>query len=237
MNRLSQPIDPKVAAAKRPERKWNLGTIVNEFEATRDRLRHISPAVSIFGSARLREESPYYQLTIKIAQGLAKEGFAILSGGGPGIMEAANRGAQGECKSVGLNIKLPHEQRPNSYQDVSLHYQNFFSRKAGFVQYSEAFICMPGGFGTLDELSEVLTLIQTRMMPKMPIILVGREFWSPLVGWFKEQLLAEGLIAAEDLELFHLADSYEEVMSHFFEYFIRSDRAHLMQEGSDARRC
>lgn len=224
MSRRIDPIDPNVAAAQRPERKWNLGEIINEFESTRDRLRDVSPAVSIFGSARLSEESPYYQLTIKIAERLAKAGFAILSGGGPGIMEAANRGAKGNSQSVGLNIKLPHEQKPNGYQDVSLHYQNFFSRKAGFVQYSEAFICMPGGFGTLDELSEVLTLIQTRMMPAMPIILVGRAFWSPLVEWFEEQLLSEGMINREDLTLFELVDSYEEVMTLFCQYFLISDK-------------
>lgn len=198
-------------------RKWSIAEIVREFEDTIKALWGMGPAVSIFGSARLAPDSPYYEMTVKIAKHLSEAGYMIISGGGPGIMEAANKGGQeGGTPTIGLNIKLPHEQVPNPYQDIEIHYNHFFSRKSTFIECSEAFICMPGGFGTLDELTEVLTLIQTQKKPAMPIILVDRKFWAPMVEWFKSSLLREGTIAEEDLSLFHIVDTYDEVIECFF---------------------
>lgn len=212
---------PKEAAGRRCDRRWNMAEITEEFRITHDELCALGPAVSIFGSARFQEDNPYYQMAMTIAERLSQDGFNIVSGGGPGIMEAANRGAQkGKGKSVGLNIKLPREQTPNPYQDIVLHYNNFFSRKTAFIEHSEAFICMPGGFGTLDELAEVLTLIQTKKIAPMPFIMVGKRFWSPLIAWFREELLEEeGAISPEDLELFDLVDSVEEAIECFYQYF------------------
>ncbi|MFL6624780.1 MAG: TIGR00730 family Rossman fold protein [Sulfurifustis sp.] len=194
-----------------------------EFVSGFEQLSQIQPSVSIFGSARITPDHPYYALTETIARRLSDAGFAVVSGGGPGLMEAANRGAyNGKSASVGLNILLPHEQRSNEFQDVSLTFQHFFARKVMFVKYAKAYVVMPGGFGTLDELVEALTLIQTGKSVRMPIILVHRPFWTGLVDWFKQTLIAEGMISTEDLDLFSMADSADEVLQTIFAFYERA---------------
>lgn len=195
---------------------WALFKIMGEFVEGYDRMAKIGPCVSIFGSARTTEDHPSFELTIEIARKLALQGFGIITGGGPGIMKAANKGAQ-EAKgiSVGLNIKLPFEQHPNEYIDIdnSLYFDYFFVRKVMFVKYAQGFIALPGGFGTLDELFEALTLIQTHKIKRFPIILVGSTFWGGLIDWVKDTLLAEKTISAEYLDLFKIVDTADEVVS------------------------
>ncbi|KMQ80756.1 hypothetical protein BPMI_02698c [Candidatus Burkholderia pumila] len=188
-------------------------TIMAEFIEATEYLSEIRPAISIYGSARLKSESPYYQQTIEIAQKFSDAGFAVISGGGPGIMEAANKGAHaGKSPSVGLNIELPHEQSGNQWQDISLRFRHFFTRKVTFVKNSDAVVVMPGGFGTLDELAEVLTLIQTKKSRHVPIVLVGAEFWAGLLDWFKKTLLTNGVISEKDLDLMQVIDDPDQVL-------------------------
>ena len=199
---------------------WRVFGIMSEFVEATQRLSAIRPAVSIFGSARTSPDSPYYKLTEEIARQLSDAGFSVISGGGPGIMEAANKGAYfGKSPSVGLNIQLPHEQRANSYQDISQSFRHFFARKYMFVRFASAYVVMPGGFGTLDELLEALTLIQTGKSQKIPIILVHEPFWRGLVDWFKETLVGEGMIAPEDLDLIQLIDEPDEVVEAIFRHY------------------
>jgi hypothetical protein len=175
--------------------------------------------VTIFGSARLPPSNHYYQESVKIARELAHRKLAVVTGGGPGIMEAANRGAtEASGKSVGLNIELPFEQQGNRYANVPLHFHYFFSRKVCFVKYSVAFIFMPGGFGTMDELFEVLTLVQTTRIPRFPLILFGREYWSGLLEWIKSTTEANGMISPGDLDLLHITDSSDEAVSIIMDY-------------------
>ncbi|MBB5349386.1 hypothetical protein HNQ81_003139 [Desulfoprunum benzoelyticum] len=172
------------------------------------------PGVTIYGSARTPKEHKYYQLAEEIAAGLADAGYAIITGGGPGIMEAANKGAmEAGGVSIGLNISLPHEQAPNPYTNFPLHFKYFFVRKVMFMKYSMAFVCMPGGFGSLDELFEAMTLIQTQRIKPFPIVLVGSGFWTGLVGWIRETLLAAGNIDKEDMLLLKVLDEAEDVVS------------------------
>ena len=194
---------------------WALFKIMSEFVEGYETLSAIGPCISIFGSARTQEDDPVYQLTIDIAEAIAASGYGIISGGGPGIMEAANRGAQkAEGTSVGLNIELPYEQHSNPYidQDKLINFQYFFVRKVMFVKYAQGFVVMPGGVGTLDELFEAYTLIQTNKVNKFPIILVGRSYWSGLIDWIKNMVLKEKNISPEDLDLFELVDTLDEVM-------------------------
>jgi hypothetical protein len=171
------------------------------------------PAVTIYGSARTSADHPYYKLTENIAGELARAGYAVITGGGPGIMEAANKGAmEAGGISIGLNISLPHEQAPNPYSNFPLHFKYFFVRKVMFMKYSQGFICMPGGFGSLDELFESMTLIQTQRIKPFPIILVGSDFWTGLVDWIRDKLLAEGNINKEDILLFKVLDDADEVI-------------------------
>lgn len=194
--------------------------IIAEMVSATERLNSISPAVAIFGSARLKKTNRYYELTETIARKLSDSGFAVLSGGGPGLMEAANKGAiGGKGPSVGLNIVLPFEQMGNGFQDVSLTFQHFFARKTMFVKYAAAYVVMPGGFGTLDELSEALTLIQTGKIRRIPIILVGSDFWKGLVEWFKNSLLEEQLINPGDLDLFKIIDEPQQVVDAIFAHY------------------
>jgi len=202
---------------------WKIFQIMAEFVAGFERLSQIQPSVSIFGSARILPGHPYYALTEEIARKLSDAGFSVVSGGGPGLMEAANRGAfGGKSPSVGLNILLPHEQSTNPFQNVSLAFQHFFARKVMFVKYAKAYVVMPGGFGTLDEVIEALTLIQTGKSTRMPIILVHRPFWAGMVDWFKGTLVREGVISPEDLDLFTLVDSSDEVLDVIFRYYEQS---------------
>jgi len=199
---------------------WKIFQIIAEFVEGFERLSHIAPSVSIFGSARIDHDHPYYQLTENIARELSDAGFTIVSGGGPGIMEAANKGAfEGKSPSVGLNISLPNEQSGNTYQDISLNFRHFFSRKVMFVKYASAYVVLPGGFGTLDELAEILTLVQTGKSRKIPIILVGTEFWQGLLEWFSSSMLNTGTISASDLDLMQLVDNPEQVANAIFEYY------------------
>jgi len=192
---------------------------MSELQIAADTLQEIQWGVSVFGSARLAPSSPYYALAETLGQCLAQAGLPVIAGGGPGLMEAANKGAfETGGHSIGLNIRLPHEARDNPYQTHSLHFNYFYSRKATFFMHSAAYVALPGGFGTLDELLEVLTLVQTGKIPAAPIVLIGVSFWSGMVDWFKTQLLAHGMIDARDLDLFVLTDDIEVVMRHIQTY-------------------
>ncbi|MDT8405807.1 MAG: TIGR00730 family Rossman fold protein [Methylococcales bacterium] len=196
------------------DQSWRIFRIISEFTEGFDRLSHIDDAISIFGSARLNPEHVYYEKAVQIAEALAKNGFPIISGGGPGIMEAANKGAKVQkSSSVGLNIELPHEQRANDYQDISLYFRYFFVRKVMFVRHSMGYVCMPGGFGTLDELFESLTLMQTHKIYPMPLVLFGTDFWSGLLAWIKQTLLSYQTISATDLNYLTLTDDPDEVLA------------------------
>jgi len=191
---------------------WTIFRIMAEFVEGFETLGPIWPAVSIFGGARMPRKSETYGNAEKIAALLAQSGFAVITGGGPGVMEAANRGARlAGGNTVGLNIKLPFEQRPNRYADPVIHFDYFFARKVMFVKYSCAFVGLPGGYGTLDEMFECLTLKQTRKMKNFPVILFGRDYWSGLIDWLREQSLSRGLLSKRDLDLFRVTDSPEEV--------------------------
>ena len=195
------------------EDTWRVFRIMAEFVDGFETLSRCGPAVSIFGSARLDETSPYYQAARKIATRLSEEGFAVITGAGPGIMEAANRGAsEANGQSIGLNIELPHEQDPNPYVKTLIRFHYFFCRKVMFVKYAKAFIIMPGGFGTLDEFFESITLIQTHRIRRFPIILFGSEYWSPLLDWIHNHLLPKGYISDSDIELATLANDIEAVV-------------------------
>lgn len=186
---------------------WRLFRILGEFVDGFEALADICPAVSIFGSARVRPGDEYYEKTVVIARELAKAGFNIITGGGPGIMEAGNKGArEGGATSVGLNIRLPFEQEANPYADLKLEFRYFFIRKVMFVKYAQAYIGMPGGFGTLDEIFEALTLIQTKRLKSFPVILVGSEYWNGILDWIKEALIPKGYISPDDLDIITIMD-------------------------------
>ncbi len=205
---------------------WALFKIMSEFVEGYETLSAIGPCISIFGSARTQEGDSNYQLTIAIAEAIAESGYGVISGGGPGIMEAANRGAQkAGGTSVGLNIELPFEQQSNPYidQDKLINFQYFFVRKVMFLKYAQGFIVMPGGVGTLDELFEAYTLIQTDKVSKFPIILVGRDYWGGLIDWIKETVLKEKNISPEDLDLFELVDTKDEVMDCLNRFYIKDN--------------
>jgi len=195
---------------------WRMFRIMAEFVDGFDAMSAVDiPAVTIYGSARTPVDHHYYLLAEKIAGALARAGMAVITGGGPGIMEAANKGAaEAGGVSIGLNISLPHEQTPNPYSNFPLHFKYFFVRKVMFMKYSMAFICMPGGFGSLDELFEALTLIQTQRIKPFPIVLVGSDFWSGLVDWIRDRLLSSGSISPEDISLFQVLDDADEVVNH-----------------------
>ncbi|BAV35049.1 decarboxylase [Sulfuricaulis limicola] len=199
---------------------WKIFQIMAEFVAGYEQLAQIQPSVSIFGSARTSPGHPYYALTEEVARKLSDAGFSVVSGGGPGLMEAANKGAYaGKSPSVGLNIRLPHEQHANRYQNITLTFQHFFARKVMFVKYAKAYIGMPGGFGTLDELVEALTLIQTGKTTRMPVILVHAPFWSGLLDWFKGTLVREGVIDKDDMDLVTVVNTADEVLDVIFRYY------------------
>jgi len=203
-----------------PPEAWKVFQIIAEFVDGFEQLSRIKPAVSLYGSARLSEDHPDYQRAEAIALALSDAGFSVISGGGPGIMEAANKGAfKGKSTSIGLNITLPHEQVSNPYQDISLNFRHFFARKVMFVKYATAYVVMPGGFGTLDELAEILTLVQTGKTRKIPIILINESFWSGLLDWFKNSMLTAGTIAKEDLDLIQICETPDEVLKTIFDYY------------------
>ena len=202
---------------------WRVFGIVAEFVEGTERLECIQPAISIFGSARTSPDHPHYKLTEAIARQLSDAGFSVISGGGPGIMEAANKGAfYGKSPSVGLNIQLPHEQHRNVYQDISQTFRHFFARKYMFVKFATAYVVMPGGFGTLDELMEALTLVQTGKTRKMPIILVCSDFWSGMIDWFRQVLIQSNFISPEDMDLIQIVDEPFQVVDAIFRYYENS---------------
>lgn len=220
--KLPRLADPELAthATYNARESWRIFEIMSEFVSATERLSEIHPAVSIFGSARTPTDHPYYDLTERIARQLSDAGFSVISGGGPGIMEAANKGAFfGVSPSVGLNIQLPHEQHDNPYQDISQSFTHFFARKVMFVKFASAYVVMPGGFGTMDELMEALTLVQTGKTRKIPIILVQSSFWIGLIDWFKTTLVNEGMINAEDLDLIRIIDEPEAVVCAIFDHY------------------
>jgi uncharacterized protein (TIGR00730 family) len=199
---------------------WRIFGIMSEFVEATERLAAIRPAVTMFGSARVPPGSPYYELAERTARLLSDSGFSVISGGGPGIMEAANKGAfDGKSPSVGLNIQLPHEQAANPYQDISQTFRHFFARKYMFVRFASAYVVLPGGFGTLDELMEALTLIQTGKARRIPLILVCSDFWRGVVDWFRDRLVAEGMIDPGDMELIQLIDEPERVVEAIFKHY------------------
>ena len=196
------------------EDPWRVFRIMSEFVEGFEVLSKVGKAVSIFGSSRTRLNSKYYKLAEQVAFSLAKEGYAIITGSGPGIMEAANKGAKrAGGHSVGLNIQIPLEQKPNNYVETLLDFRYFFVRKVMFVKYAKAFVIMPGGYGTLDEFTEAINLIQTKRIPKFPVVLFGSEYWKGMLDWFKATVLKNGNISKEDLSIFTIVDDPKEVVA------------------------
>jgi uncharacterized protein (TIGR00730 family) len=205
---LAPPRDPDFVH----QDPWRALRILGEFVDGFDALARVGRAVAVFGSARMPADSPYYEAAIRVGQGLAERGYGVITGGGPGIMEAANRGAaEAGGLSIGLNIELPFEQKANQYANLRIDFRYFFARKMMFVKYAEAFVVFPGGFGTLDELFEAVTLIQTGKVRHFPMVLFGSDYWSGLVDWARDRLLPEGMIGPHDLDILHLSDDPDEV--------------------------
>ncbi len=201
------------------EDPWRIFRIMAEFVDSFEMLSQVGPAVTVFGSARVPRNHPAYLATVELTKALARHNLAVVTGGGPGIMEAANKGAAlGKGKSVGLNIQLPHEQRGNRFANIPMNFHYFFARKVCFVKYSIAFVFMPGGFGTLDEFFEVLTLVQTQRIPEFPLILFGSEHWRGLIRWMKDRVEAMKFISPGDLDLFKLTDDPQEAVDIILEY-------------------
>jgi uncharacterized protein (TIGR00730 family) len=220
--RIRQAFQDKDWAEIKSSNSWVIFKVMSEFVEGFDKLAKIGPCVTIFGSARVKPSNPYYKMADEIAFQLVKHGYGVITGGGPGIMEAGNRGAnRAKGKSVGLNIYLPHEQKGNIYIDPDklITFDYFFVRKVMFVKYSQGFIVMPGGFGTLDELMEALTLIQTKKIGRFPIVLVGKKFWSGLVEWWRKVLVTEKMIDADDHYLFEVVDTPEDAVKVIEEFY------------------
>ena len=220
-DKLPNTLSPELVEKRWTAREsWRVFRIMSEFVEATERLNAIRPAVSIFGSARTPPGHPYYVLAENIARQLSDAGFSVISGGGPGMMEAVNKGAYaGASPSVGLNIQLPHAQDANRYQDISQTFRHFFTRKVMFVKYATAWVVMPGGFGTLDELFEALTLVQTGKTRRMPIILVHGPYWRGLLDWMRRTLVAEGMIDATDMDLIQIHDEPRAVVDAIFDYY------------------
>lgn len=228
---------PVIGEGEVTQESWRIFQIMAEFVQGFELLVRLQPCVSLFGSARTPPDHPDYELATAISRALSDAGFTVITGGGPGIMEAGNKGAfEGASPSVGLNISLPKEQMPNAFQDVALRFRHFFSRKVMFVKYASAYVVLPGGFGTLDEFVEILTLVQTGKSRRIPIVLVGGEFWSGLIDWFHQALLARGAIRESDLALFTIAETPEAVLDIIFEHYSgralgpSPEEAEVMQE-------
>ncbi|MBP9599255.1 MAG: TIGR00730 family Rossman fold protein [Desulfobacter sp.] len=220
--RTRHPIEYPIDDFKSGE-SWRLFKIMGEFVEGIDELHDLGPAISIFGSSRTAKGHPDYETARKTAACFAAGGYAVITGGGPGIMEAANMGAlEQNGESVGLKITLPFEEKSNAYMTRSLDFNYFFIRKVMFVKYAQAYIIMPGGLGTMDEMFETLTLVQTRRIRKMPVILMNKEFWAGLLDWIKNSLAATGLISAEDMELFSLVDTPEQALKIVNNFYNRS---------------
>jgi uncharacterized protein (TIGR00730 family) len=213
---------------------WSVFKIMGEFVEGFETLRSVWPAVSVFGSARVGRNHSYYQDAVRVSQALSEAGFSIITGGGPGIMEAANLGAsRGEGRSIGLNIKLPFEQDPNRFADVIIHFNYFFARKVMFVKYACGFVALPGGFGTLDEIFEALTLKQTRKIHDFPVILFGTAYWGGLVDWLTDRLLADKMVSKRDLKLFSVTDDPDEVVETIRHHYNRRRRSPRPTDGRE----
>jgi uncharacterized protein (TIGR00730 family) len=219
--KLPVPLAPELVEKTWTAREsWRVFGIMSEFVEATERLAQIQPAVSIFGSARIAREHPYYQLTEDVSRRLSDAGFTVISGGGPGAMEAANKGAfAGRSPSVGLNIQLPHEQSSNQYQNVSQTFSRFFVRKVMFVKFACAYVVVPGGFGTMDELMEALTLVQTGKIRRFPIILMQSSYWRGLIDWMRDRMISEGMISADDMNLIKLIDEPDKVVAAIFDHY------------------
>lgn len=220
--RISDKFKQKTWNEIKTNDSWAIFKVMSEFVEGYERLSRIGPCVTIFGSARTKPEHPNYLLAEEIAFKLTQNGFGVITGGGPGIMEAGNKGAhRGKGVSVGLNIELPFEQHFNPYidRDKNLEFDYFFVRKVMFIKYSQGFVVMPGGFGTLDELFEAITLIQTKKIGRFPIVLINSKFWTGLLDWIKNTLVTEGNIQEDDLNLFRIVDTAEEAVEHFVKFY------------------
>jgi len=203
------------------DESWRIFRIMAEFVEAIETLSRVKHAVSIFGSARTKPDDPYYQKAELLARRLVEKGFGVITGGGPGVMEAANKGAaEAGGQSVGMNIRLPFEQKPNPYANVSIDYKYFFIRKVMFVKYAVAYVILPGGFGTMDELFEALTLIQTKRIKSFPVILMGSEYWKGLFDWLRKTMLRDNKVSPEDLERFQIIDDPDEAVKHIQKYVI-----------------
>ncbi|HEY7943886.1 MAG: TIGR00730 family Rossman fold protein [Burkholderiales bacterium] len=219
-NKIPELIDAQANFATNGQEAWRVLGIMAEFAVATERLRGIRPAVSLFGSARIAPDHAYYHKAERIARLLSDAGFSVISGGGPGLMEAVNRGAHaGRSPAIGLNIVLPTEQAGNAFQDVGINFRYFFARKMMFVRFASAYVVLPGGFGTIDELTECLTLVQTGKTRKIPIILVGGDFWKGLIDWMRDKLVGERLIAPGDIDLMTLIDEPEAIVDAIFDYY------------------
>jgi len=220
--KVPKPSDPQLVRRSQYSAReaWRMFEIIAEFVTATERLPGIQPAVAVFGSARITPEHPYYAVAEDIGRRLSDAGFSVISGGGPGIMEAVNKGAfAGPSSSVGLNIQLPHEQGGNAFQDMSHTFRHFFAHKVMFVKHSCAFVMMPGGFGTLDELMEVLTLVQTGKIRRVPIILVNTAFWAGLLDWIRGQLITDRMIGVADPALMQVIDDPQQVVDAIFDHY------------------
>lgn len=207
-------------AIQKSQDSWRIFRIMAEFAEALETLKNITPAVNIYGSARIKPGDEFYEIARTTAHLLSEAGFSVITGGGPGIMEAGNRGAfEGQSPSIGLNIKLPHEQISNDYQNISFNFNHFFTRKYMFVRFAMANVVMPGGFGTLDELMETLTLIQTGKTRKIPVILMCSDFWSGFITWIKDKLIGEKLISPDDINLIQIIDEPEKVVEAVFRFY------------------
>lgn len=223
-HRIRKAFKDKDWAEIKSSDSWVIFKVMSEFVEGFEKLAKIGPCVTIFGSARIKPNNPYYKMAEEIAYQLVQQGYGVVTGGGPGIMEAGNKGAnRAGGKSVGLNIYLPHEQKGNIYIDPDklITFDYFFVRKVMFVKYSQGFIVMPGGFGTIDELSEALTLIQTKKIGRFPIVLVGKKFWAGMIDWIKKVLVVEGMISEGDLDLFSLVDTPEDAVKVIDDFYAR----------------
>lgn len=217
--KVNRPTPPNINDSLLAHESWKIFQVISEFVEGYERLVHMQPSISLFGSARTKPNHKYYKLAQAIGETLSNAGYSVITGGGPGLMEAVNKGAyEGKSFSVGLNIVLDN-QCDNEFQDVSLRFRHFFTRRVMFVKYATAFVTLPGGYGTLDELSEVLALVQTKKTRIIPIILVNRSYWEPLVEWFRTHMLDQEMIDPQDLDIFYYAETPEDIMNIISDFY------------------
>jgi uncharacterized protein (TIGR00730 family) len=222
-----RPVAPDINDSMLNRESWKIFQVIAEFVEGYERLVHIKPSASIFGSARVKSDSPYYDFACETAKLLSDSGYSIVTGGGPGLMEAVNKGAyQGKSFSIGLNIVLPGEVLNSKFQDISLRFRHFFTRKVMFAKYASAYIIFPGGYGTIDELTEILSLIQTKKTRRIPVIIAGKKYWQPLIDFFKNTMLKQKMIDEADYELFSTADTPQEILKQIEEFYAEHGHDH-----------